>query len=481
MLVLSFLVQLIGATFLLLFAVRMVRTGIERAFGASFRRLVTGERSILQLVPVGVLLAILLQSSAAVTLLVAGFANSGAIAFASGLAVVLGGDLGSALIIQVLSLELDWLVPVLLTAGGVLFLKCSRRSLRQAGRITLGIAFILIALGLLREAVEPIRESAFLPAISSYLERDFVTAFIVGAALAFVMHSSVAAVLMCVAIIGAGALPMTVGASIVLGANLGSALIPIWLSRGMAPEALRIPVANLLIRGGAGAVAVAVVNYSSVLSHLGEFGGMGVAQSLVLLHILFNAMLLLALPICGRLENPINAFLPGPPEDPDQPAHHRSVLDEAALRKPHLAIACLRREVLRMSGIIGDMLSPVMDLYASFDKPRMEAIKAQDKIVNEALDRIRVYAADMRLDEMTKDQRKDSRALLDYAIALEAAGDVVVKRLLPLAESKSQNGESVQRTWRSRTQTHPSKGVRKTWPWLRMSWFPLMSKAHGCF
>ena len=41
MVILSFIVQLIGATMLLLYAVRMVRTGIERAFGASFQRVVT--------------------------------------------------------------------------------------------------------------------------------------------------------------------------------------------------------------------------------------------------------------------------------------------------------------------------------------------------------------------------------------------------------------------------------------------------------
>ena len=43
MAILSFLMQLAGATMLLLFAVRMVRTGIERAFGPAFRRWVTTE------------------------------------------------------------------------------------------------------------------------------------------------------------------------------------------------------------------------------------------------------------------------------------------------------------------------------------------------------------------------------------------------------------------------------------------------------
>ena len=120
MIILSFAVQLFGATMLLLFAVRMVSTGIERAYGASFRRLVTTKASALRLALTGVMLAIILQSSAAVTLLVAGFSGTSAIGFSAGMAIVLGGDLGSALLIRVLTLDIQWIVPVLLGVGGFL-------------------------------------------------------------------------------------------------------------------------------------------------------------------------------------------------------------------------------------------------------------------------------------------------------------------------------------------------------------------------
>ncbi len=194
MAIVSFLLSLAGATMLLLFAVRMVRTGIERSFGASFQRMMTTKRGALSNSTAGVGLAIVLQSSAAVALLATGFVAAGYLQFPAALAIVLGGDLGSALVIQILSFRLDWLVPVLLAVGGYLFVKVEQRKLRQAGRILMGIAFILISLRFLREAMDPIRDSAFLPAIADYLAHDYLTAFIVGGALAFVMHSSVAAI-----------------------------------------------------------------------------------------------------------------------------------------------------------------------------------------------------------------------------------------------------------------------------------------------
>lgn len=436
MVILSFLLQLFGATFLLLFAVRMVRTGIERAFGASFRRILTADQTPVRLVPLGTALAIVLQSSAAVTLLAAGFAASGAIGFVPAVAIVLGGDLGSALLIQILSLKVDWLVPVFLTVGGVLFLKTERRGLKQAGRIILGIAFILIALRFLREAIQPIQDSGVLPALSDWLQNDSLTAFFLGAALTFVMHSSVAAVLMVVTVVSLGAMPFSVGAAIVLGANLGSALIPVWLGRDMAPAGRRVILANLVIRGSAALLTLAVL---TILSVSLPPQGWGAGQTLVTLHIVFNLIVLLGLPFGSLIEPLLRGIAPDAAPDSIAP-RHVSALDNGALNSPARSLASLRREVLRMADILVIMLSPVMDLYRTYDGDAKQRLRAEDDAINAALDDIRQYSASMPHEDMSKPQMREMRALVDYAIALEAAGDIVVKRLAPLAAEKAKFG-----------------------------------------
>lgn len=438
MAILSFLMQLAGATMLLLFAVRMVRTGIERAFGPAFRRWVTTEGHRLRSAGLGVGLAMILQSSAAVVLLVAGFAGAGGLVFGTGLSIVLGADLGSALLIQILSLRLDGLVPVLLALGGMMFLKSDQRNLRQAGRIVLGIAFILIALRFLRETVEPIRESGLLPALSAWFERDFVTAFLAGAALAFVMHSSVATILMIVTVVGIGALPAGAGLSLLLGANLGSALIPLWLTRGMDPVARRIPLANLGLRGTASILVLLGVNWTG----FDPFGfGMPAHQELVLLHILFNAgVLVLGLPLVMLVEAPVRMFLPdaAAPGAVDVPLHYRTALDETCLDRPALALASLRREVLRMEQLVEEMMTPAMGLFVTFERGTVKTIRAKELLVNAAFDGIRRYAAGIARSSLKKSDEKELRELVEYSIALEAAGDVVAKSLLVLAEEKDE-------------------------------------------
>ena len=436
MAIISFLISLVGATMLLLFAVRMVRTGIERSFGASFQRLLTENRSLTGASLTGVMLAVILQSSAAVALLATGFAASGYLSFAMGLAIVLGGDLGSALIIQVLSFKLDWLVPLLLAVGGWLFVKTEQRRFRQAGRIFMGVAFILISLQFLRAAMDPIRDSVFLPAIADYLARDFITAFIVGAVLAFVMHSSVAAILMCVTLVQIGAIPFAAALSLVLGANMGSAFIPVWLTRGMPGASRRIPAANLLLRGSWAVFVLFALNAFSLTPML-LIAGAG--QSLVYAHIGFNlSLLLVVLPICNRIAPLMNTLFPdtGVHDPNGADAQAESVLDDTVLDNSQLAIASLKRELLRMNGMIERMIEPVPEIYETGDMQKIEELRARDDQVNTVLSGIRRYVAAMAKKDYSKREMKEVRGLMDFAIRLEAAGDVISKKLTAIALEK---------------------------------------------
>ncbi len=435
MLILNFVVQLAGATLLLLFAVRMVRTGIERALGSSFRRVLTRSQAAFPAALVGVGLAAILQSSAAVAVLASSFVGSSSLSFGVGLSVVLGADLGSAIVTQILSLQLDWLVPLLLACGGILFLKFDAASARQAGRVLIGIALILIALGLLRETVAPIKDSAFLPQLTAILQRDFLTAFLVGAMLTFVMHSAVAVILMIVTLVAIDALPFMVGISLMLGANLGSALLPVWFTRGMNAAARRVPLANLIIRGTAALMLVVIVNRSALLDVLPSFDN---AQAVILTHIAFNGVLLLVIPMRGLFYRWTRKLLPDASEDVrDEPVQYRSVLDGGVVDTPGQALICIRREILRMLQIAEEMIQPVMEMFERFDTDRMKTVIATDIHLNNALDGIRHYASTLPQEKLKSADKKTLRHLMEFAIAIEAAGDLVAKTMLPLAQSKA--------------------------------------------
>ncbi len=454
MAIVSFLISLAGATMLLLYAVRMVRTGIERSYGASFQRVMTQQRSYLKASAVGLMMAVVLQSSAAVALLTAGFSAGGMLSFPAGLAIVLGGDLGSALVIQILSFRLDWLVPMLLAVGGYLFVKTEAKKARQMGRILMGVAFILISLRFLREAMDPIRDSAFLPAVADYLARDYVTAFLVGGALAFIMHSSVAAILMCVTLVQIGAIPFAAGMSLVFGANFGSAFIPVWLARSMPVRARRIPYANLVLRGSWAVVALFAANLGLRTGVLGDLQG---AQMLVNVHLAFNlSLLVLALPFCGRLQDLAERLMPDQTTKPDsKPTRPASALDMRSIANPSQALSGLKRELLRMSDLVETMFRPALELYRSGDKDQIRAVQAIDEDVNQCLSDIRAFVAAIPAEQYGKQNAKTARDLMEFAIRLETAGDVVAKRLTVLAgEMRKKESDFSKEGWSELIEMH---------------------------
>ena len=152
-------------------------------------------------------------------------------------------------------------------------------------------------------------------------------------------------------------------------------------------------------------------------------------------------LLLSALSIANLLEAPFAKLLPE--ERPDfeiQSPIYRSSLDESVIDKPHLAIANLKREVLRMVQLVETMIEPVMEIYSSYDSDRARWVLSQDEFVNTALDDVRRYAAAVQATGLAKSDNKRVRELTEYAIAVESAGDIVAKRLIPLSKEKASKG-----------------------------------------
>lgn len=202
------LLHLAGAVALLLYATRMVRTGVERAYGDVLRqKLRSTMRNPLMAVIVGTALAVALQSSTAVTLLVGSFAGSGIVSGMAGQLAVRGAEIGSALVVKLLSFDLSLLVPICLAAGTAIFLATVRREWRQFGRILVGIGLLLLSLQLIGQASEPLRESKLLPVVINYFSGDPVTAYLLAALVTWLFHSSIAGVLLIVQLAGRGLIP----------------------------------------------------------------------------------------------------------------------------------------------------------------------------------------------------------------------------------------------------------------------------------
>ncbi len=433
------MIQIAGAAALLLWAVRLVRTGVERAFATQLRQGLrrASDNRLLAAIS-GLVSAMLLQSSTAVAMLVSNFASKGALSAAVGVAMLLGADLGSALVAQILLARPGILVPALLLVGVALFLRSNQRKLRQTGRILIGLALIFVSLDMLRTATAPIVQSEGAVAVLGYLDSDLLTAFLLGAVFAWVVHSSVAAILLFVTMVAQGALPPMAAMAMVLGANLGGAMIAFVLTLAADVRARRIVSANLALRGG-GALSVLLALNLDALDP--TWLGQGAAVQVMGLHLAFNlALCLLALPFVGLIARMSKGVM----RDPNVQSLGRgmSALDPAALEDPPRALGCAARELLRMGEVIEKMLVAAMGLYEVWDDRVANAIHDEDKALRQMHLDLKLYLAGMNRHKLDDSAVNGAIEASLMAANLEAAADQVARKMTDLARKLSHEGIS---------------------------------------
>ena len=443
---LLFLLHVAGAAALLIWSVRLVRTGVERGWSVPLRRwLRHGDDNRIVAAATGLVAALALQSSTAVAILTTNFVAAGTLTAAGGLAILLGADVGSAVVAQVLLARADWVVPVLLVIGVAVFLRAGRKEARMLGRVLIGLALIFVSLAMIRDATEPLRESAGIGAAMRYLGGDALTAFAIGAAFAWLVQSSVAAVLLFVTLAAQAMLPVTAAAAMVLGANLGGALIAYVLTLGADQTARRVVIANLALRGGGAAVALfALQRYAPALDWLGTTP----PRQAINLHLAFNlTLLVLALPLTGPVLRLARALVPAP--GPGSSLERISALDPSALSQPERALGCTAREVLQMGESVESMLRSVMRLYDNWDETAAAAIRAKEADVDEIHINTKLYLAKLQRAN-GEDEGVVARAmeLADMAVNLESAGNVIADTMLTLAERLDKGGVAFSRTGR---------------------------------
>lgn len=451
------LLNLAGAVALMLFATYMVKTGVERAYGDILRhRLRATMRNPFMAVLAGTGLAVALQSSTAVTLLVSSFAGSGIVSGAAGQLAVRGAEIGSALVAKLLSFDLSVLIPVFLVAGTFVFMATERREWRQLGRILVGIGLLILSLQMIGQASEPLRESRLMPVIVDYFKADPVTAYLLAALITWLFHSSIAAVLLLVAFAAKGIISPELGIVLVLGVNLGSSIIAPLLTRNAEPAVRVVPIGNLLMRGLGSLLMLAL--YLTLKPDLGFLGETETDQ-IVNAHILFNVLILIAgLPLAGliyRLSEKIVAMRAMPVVEQPLEMAEVSALAEAALATPAQALANVTREVVKVCETIELMLQRIFELYEGADDAKMKALAALDDRVDRKHQAIKLYLAKLTTHSLSEDEALRTQELLGACVKLEQVGDIVVRNMLVHVRKKAERGlEFTEEGWRELSAFH---------------------------
>ncbi|MDQ0453765.1 Na/Pi cotransporter family protein [Rhizobium paknamense] len=449
----SVFINLAGAVALLLWATRMVRTGIERAYGPILKNgMRIALRNRFAAAGAGFVFAVALQSVTAVALILSSFVASGYVGSAIGIATILGADIGSAFIAWVLRFDMSLLIPLLLLTGTVLFRASEGRASRQLGRIAFGLGLLLLSLKLIGEASDPLRHSDVVPMIFNYLARDWISAFLFAALLAWAFHSSVATILLVASLADRHLLPPELIIPLVLGINFGGSVISAILTKNADPAARVVPLGNVVIRGGT-TLWVLALQYAvqfdptSVTPHPGN--------AVVMAHIGLNALAALAgLPLCGPVAAALERWLI--PAEPVTLTEKRlSALNPDDLDMPRQALSNATREMMTLCDKTEIMLNGIFDLYQRWDDQKMQRIQALDDDIDAIHRDVKFYLARISRLQMDENLLEQSQNLLNTAIRLEQAADIISQNMLTRAQKKhARNTAFSEEGWSELTGMH---------------------------
>jgi phosphate:Na+ symporter len=381
----------------------------------------------------GLAVTAILQSSTATGLMATSFAAKGAIDLGPALAVMLGANLGSTLITQVLAFDIAAVAPVLVLIGLVAFRSSDNGQVKNLGRVGIGLGLMLLALGSLVHTFAPVETAPVLRMVIRLVIGEPMLALLIAGILTWACHSSVAVVLLISSLAASGVFAPESSLALVLGANLGGTLPPL-VEAGSA-QVRRLPLGNFLVRALGCAVALPFLpGIAGLLGHVTPIP----ARLVVNFHTAFNLVLAIVfLPLTDRLAGLlVRLYSDAPrPADPAKPLH----LEEAALGSASVALANATRETLRMADMFEIMLRGAIEVFRSGDHRRAAEISRTERIMDRLGAAIRRYLADIGNQQPLDDEDEGARGqeILSAVINLEHAGDIVANNLLEFASRRA--------------------------------------------
>ena len=437
----------------MLWGLQNVRTSVQRVFGHNLHKFLSaGTQNRFQSFASGLGITLLLQSSTATALIMAALCGSGLVTFAAGVAIMLGADVGTALLALVLSLKVEWLAPFFVLTGFVfhrIYYKAGRK--KYIGRLLISLGLMLFALNWIKSSTAPLAESEALPVVINALENDAIMGVMVAALLTWMAHSSLAIVLLLVSFAAAGLISPVLGIIMVLGANLGGAIAPIVATLKDSPKALRVPVANMIMRLTG---VILILPFVDVIYHYIQKLEMNDTMVLITAHIGFNTALAIAfLPFVTSVSRFVKKIIPdkAQDDDPSRPQY----LDYTQIDTPSVALTSAARETLRVADIVQSMLSDTRKALGNNDEAITYNIRERDNVVDQLYKSIKHYLAKISEETLDEKESKQYLRIMSFIINLEAVGDIIDKSMMDMALKKIRKKSFFSKSgWEDITEIH---------------------------
>ncbi len=432
------LIQLIAGLCLMLFGAQLVGDELQSIAGPRFRKSLSRFTSNpFKGLLAGITLTGVLQSSSVTAVLIVTLVNAGIITLATGIALLLGVNIGGTVAVQLIAFNVFAYAPLLIIIGILARLVTRYRPVSSVGSVILGIGFVFYALSVMSTALKPLASNAlFQEVLQAFNQTPLYTIMIAALFTAMAQNSAVTVGLALVfALNGLMTLPQTM--PLILGANLGITATALVSSLGKHQDARRLAIANLIVKSaGVLFFAIFLQQFSWLIAQTSSDVGRQVANA----HTLFNVITALVfLPMTGLLAKAGRILVPDKSEKADD--NQPRFLDDMFIENPSVALGESVRETLRLANAVERILRNIPECFTQPTDKLFKEIFSLEEKVDTLEEAIKHYLIQVGSDRpLTTSQAHRQVGILTIATRLENTADLVSKNIMGIAQKKKQLG-----------------------------------------
>lgn len=436
------IINLMGGLGLFLYGMNLMGDGLQKSAGDKLKKAIEllTSNTVMGVI-VGMLVTMVIQSSSATTVMVVGFVNAGIMSLGQAIGVIMGANIGTTITAQLVSLDVDFLAPVALGVGIVIYMFSKKPKLKHFAEILIGFGILFTGMDFMKDAVSPLAEfKGFTDMLVSFGDNPLL-GVLMGFAITAVVQSSSATMGMLIALASQGIIPITAALPILYGENIGTCVTSLLSSIGANANAKRAAVMHLTFNIIGSIIFMLVL--SKPIVHLVQYiDPTDTARQLANSHTLFNILnVLILLPFAKLIVKLATKLVPERASEEDDDAKTVKYIDDRMIETPSIALANTVKETLRMGEKAKESLNSAMEGLLEKSNAKVNKAFGREKLINDLQKNILSYLLKLSKASLDESSRESVDVLFNTVNDIERIGDHA-ENIAELAQSAIEMNET---------------------------------------
>lgn len=422
--------QVVAGLAFFLYGMSVMSSSLEKMAGGSLEltlKKVTSNKLLSFLL--GVLITVAIQSSSGVMVMLVGLVNSNIIEFKDTLAIILGSNVGTTITGWILTLtgiessgfsimsvlNPKFFTPILALVGVVMRMAAKKEKQKDLGTIFIGFAVLMYGMTFMSDSMKLMANEPWFANILVMFTNP-ILAVLVATVFTAVIQSSAAAIGIIEAFALSGQITLGMAIPLILGANIGTCVTGLISAIGVAKNAKRVSVLQVVVNC-VGALAVLVVLL--FVKNLSILQGTASHVQVAMVHTVFNILVtIVSFALEPVIIKAVKSIVKDDPSDLP-----KILIDERLLAQPSIAVNECMGNTMVMGMMAQEEIEKAIGLITDYDENIYNQIVENEDVLDWYEDQLDTYLVKLSKIALSDEASTSVSKMLHVITDFERIGD----------------------------------------------------------